>query len=57
VTAKGSPRATRPRKTGLGESRTYEHRFGARKGYGVFKNSEIRSRSSRRLLQRTAGWS
>jgi hypothetical protein len=57
VTAKGSPRATRPRKTGLGESRTDEHRFKAPKGYGEFKNCEIRSRSSRRLLQRAAGWS
>jgi hypothetical protein len=55
VTAKGSPRATRPRKIDLGESRTHEHRFAAPKGYGVFRNSEIRSRSSRRLLQSTAG--
>src|SRR5215213_4377866 len=27
VTAKGRPRATRPRKIDLGESRTHEHRF------------------------------
>jgi hypothetical protein len=55
VTAKGAPSRTRAIKTDLGENRTYEHRLANRKGYAEFRNSEIRCRSSRRLLHSTDG--
>lgn len=55
VTAKGEPSTTIAINTDLGESRTYEHRLADRKGYGVFRNSEIRWRSSRRLLHNIDG--
>ncbi|MDT4990172.1 MAG: hypothetical protein QOH97_64 [Actinoplanes sp.] len=42
VTANGEPTTTRAIKTDLGESRTNEHRMPDQKGYGVFRNSEIR---------------
>lgn len=54
VSATGSPNATMPKKTHLGESRTQEQRREEAKGY-AFKKVEILVRSSRRLSQSTAG--
>ncbi len=54
ATAIGSPSATSPKKMDLGDNRTWVHRATPVKSY-AFRKAEMRSRSSARLVQSTAG--